>query len=63
MARSGLDEGATLELFNLCSSFRGYSFAESRAWAFGSHAYTSAWLRHRYPAEYFAVLLIEDPEM
>ena len=61
--KSGLDEGTALELFNLCSSFRGYGFAESHAWAFGAHAYTSAWLRHHHPAEYFAALLTEAPGM
>jgi error-prone DNA polymerase len=61
--KSGLDERAALELFDLCSSFRGYGFAESHAWAFGAHAYTSAWLRHHYPAEYFASLMTEDPGM
>ena len=62
-ARSGLDEATALKLFDLCAAYRGYGFAESHAWAFGSHAYTSAWLRHRYPAEYFAALLTEAPGM
>ncbi len=61
--KSSLDEKAATEIFDLCSSFRGYGFAESHAWAFGAHAYTSAWLRHHYPAEYFAALLTEDPGM
>ncbi len=61
--KSGLDEQTAVEVFDLCSSFRGYGFAESHAWAFGTHAYTSAWLRHHYPAEYFASLLTEDPGM
>jgi len=61
--KSGLDEATATEIFDLCSSFRGYGFAESHAWAFGTHAYTSAWLRHHYPAEYFAALLTEDPGM
>ena len=60
---SGLDEETATELFDLCSSFRGYRFAESHAWAFGAHAYTSAWLRHHHPAEYFAALLAENPGM
>ena len=60
---AGLSEEETLDIFNLCSAFRGYGFAESHAWAFGTHAYTSAWLRHHYPAEYFAALLTEDPGM
>lgn len=59
----GLDEATALELFSMCCSFRGYGFAESHAWAFGQHAYTSAWLRHHYPAEYFAAVLTEDPGM
>ena len=58
-----LDEATATRIFDLCSSFRGYGFAESHAWAFGAHAYTSAWLRHHYPAEYFAPLLSEDPGM
>ncbi|MDQ3398564.1 MAG: DNA polymerase III subunit alpha, partial [Deinococcota bacterium] len=61
--KSGLDTQTAVEVFDLCSSFRGYGFAESHAWAFGAHAYTSAWLRHHYPAEYFASLLTEDPGM
>jgi error-prone DNA polymerase len=61
--KSGLDEGTAQGIFDLCASFRGYGFAESHAQAFGAHAYTSAWLRHHYPAEYFAALLTEDPGM
>ncbi len=61
--KTGLGEEMAVEMFDLCSSFRGFGFAESHAWAFGSHAYTSAWLRHHYPAEYFAALLTEDPGM
>lgn len=61
--KSGLDEGTAERIFDLCSGFRSYGFAESHAWAFGAHAYTSAWLRHHYPAEYFAALLTEDPGM
>jgi len=61
--KAGLDEETAVRLFDLCSSFRGYGFAESHAWAFGAHAYSSAWLRHHNPAEYFAALLTEDPGM
>ncbi len=61
--KSDLDEATATRIFDLCSSFRGYGFAESHAWAFGTHAYTSAWLRHHHPAEYFATLLTEDPGM
>lgn len=51
------------EVFNLCAAFRGFGFAESHAWAFGLHAYASAWLRHHYPAEYFAGFMTEQPGM
>jgi error-prone DNA polymerase len=61
--KSGLDEATATRIFDMCASFRGYGFAESHAWAFGQHAYTSAWLRHHYSAEYFAALLTEDPGM
>ena len=71
--RSRFTEGARQQMgatsaeaehvFNLCASFRGYGFAESHAWAFGLHAYTSAWLRHHYPAEYLAGVMTEQPGM
>ena len=51
------------DVFNLCAAFRGFGFAESHAWAFGLHAYASAWLRHYYPAEYFAGFMTEQPGM
>lgn len=59
--------GATAEearkVFQFCASFRGYGFAESHAHAFGAHAYTSAWLRYHYPAEYLAGIMTEQPGM
>jgi len=61
--KTGLDTPTALALWKMLSAFKGYGFAESHAWAFGTHAYTSAWLRHHYPAEYFAALLTEDPGM
>lgn len=63
VTKQGMHESEALEIFALCASFRGYGFAESHAWAFGQHAYTSAWLRYHYPTEYFAALLTEDPGM
>lgn len=59
----GADEQTAMRIFELCASFRGYGFAESHAWAFGLHAYTSAWLRHYYPAEYLAGVMSEQPGM
>jgi error-prone DNA polymerase len=57
------DEQTAMRIFEMCASFRGYGFAESHAWAFGLHAYTSAWLRHHYPAEYLAGVMSEQPGM
>jgi error-prone DNA polymerase len=50
-------------VFAMIAAFKGYGFAESHAWAFAQHAYTSAYLRHYYPAEYFAAVLTEQPGM
>ena len=59
----GASQREAEEVFNACAAFRGYGFAESHAWAFGLHAYTSAWLRHHYPAEYLAGVMSEQPGM
>ena len=50
-------------IFDAMAAFRGYGFAESHAWAFGLHAYLSAWLRHHHPAAYFAAVMNEHPGM
>ena len=61
--RCGLSAEQASELLLNISAFRGFGFAESHAWAFGLHAYTSAWLRHHYPAEWFAGVMSEQPGM
>ncbi|MDZ7799761.1 MAG: DNA polymerase III subunit alpha [Trueperaceae bacterium] len=50
-------------IFDAMAAFRGYGFAESHAWAFGLHAYVSAWLRHHHPAPYLAAVMTEHPGM
>jgi len=50
-------------IFDAMAAFRGYGFAESHAWAFGLHAYLSAWLRHHHPAAYLAAVMNEHPGM
>ena len=62
-SKTGMEEKTAKEIFEMCAAFRGYGFAESHAWAFGAHAYTSAWLRYHYPAEYFAAVLTDEPGM
>jgi error-prone DNA polymerase len=61
--RVGATRKQAEEIFNMCAAFRGYGFAESHAWAFGNHTYTSAYLRHHFPAEYFAGVMSEEPGM
>jgi error-prone DNA polymerase len=61
--KTGATREEAVHIFNLCAAFRGYGFAESHAWAFGIHAYRSAWLRYHYPVEYFASVLSEQPGM
>src|SRR5699024_5074901 len=60
---SGCTTEQAQEIFGLMAAFRGYGFAESHAWAFGLHAYTSAWLRHHHPAAYLAAVMNEHPGM
>jgi len=51
------------QIFDTMAAFRGYGFAESHAWAFGLHAYLSAWLRRHHPAAYLAAVMNEHPGM
>jgi error-prone DNA polymerase len=60
---SGCTEAEAQAIFDAMAAFRGYGFAESHAWAFGLHAYTSAWLRHHHPAAYLAAVFNEHPGM
>jgi error-prone DNA polymerase len=60
---SGCSAEESQAIFDMMASFRGYGFAESHAWAFALHAYTSAWLRHHHPAEFLASLMTEHPGM
>ena len=61
--KTGLDEVTATRIFDMCAAYRGYGFAESHAWAFGAHAYTSAHLRFHHTAEYFAAVLTDEPGM
>jgi len=63
MRHSGCSEQEAQAIFDAMAAFRGYGFAESHAWAFGLHAYTSAWLRLHYPGPYLAAVLNEHPGM
>jgi error-prone DNA polymerase len=63
MRHAGCSEAEAQAIFDAMAAFRGYGFAESHAWAFGLHAYTSAWLRHHHPGPYLAAVLNEHPGM
>ena len=63
MRVSGCTAEEAQAIFDAMAAFRGYGFAESHAWAFGLHAYASAWLRHHHPAAYLAAVLNEHPGM
>jgi error-prone DNA polymerase len=47
--------------FRSILGFAAYGFPKSHAVAFGLLAYESAWLRHCYPAEYYAALFNNQP--
>ena len=49
------------EVFRQLQAFGGYAFAKSHAAAFAVLTYQSAWLRHYYPAAFFAALLRHQP--
>jgi error-prone DNA polymerase len=48
-------------VFDKLVGFSGFGFPKSHAAAFGLLAYQSAWLRHRYPAEFLCALLNAQP--
>jgi error-prone DNA polymerase len=58
-------QGVTAEVadavFDKLVGFSGFGFPKSHAAAFGLLAYQSAWLRHRYPAEFLCALLNAQP--
>ncbi|HEX7022238.1 MAG TPA: DNA polymerase III subunit alpha, partial [Trueperaceae bacterium] len=59
----GASEEQATSVFEMIQAYQGFGFAESHARAFAGHAYTSAWLRHHYPAEYLAGVLSHHPGM
>ena len=51
----------TRQVWHQLEAFGGYAFAKSHAAAFAVLTYQSAWLRHYYPAAFFAGLLRHQP--
>ncbi len=57
----GVAEQDALAIFDKLCAFSEFGFPKSHAYAFAVLAYQSAWLRHYYPAEYYAALLNNQP--
>lgn len=53
----GFDEKKAVDLFELMAKFAAYGFNKSHAVAYGLIAYQTAFLKHYYPAPFFAALL------
>jgi error-prone DNA polymerase len=60
-AANGVDDGTANMVYDKLVAFSGFGFPKSHSAAFGLLAYQSAWLRHRYPAEFLAALLNAQP--
>ncbi|MBI4212732.1 MAG: PHP domain-containing protein [Chloroflexi bacterium] len=57
----GVPESAARAAFQSILGFAAYGFPKSHAVAFGLLAYESTWLRHYYPAEFYAALFNNQP--
>ncbi len=55
--KNGFDEKKSDELFDLMAKFAEYGFNKSHAAAYCVIAVQTAWLKHYYPAEFYAALL------
>src|SRR6185312_15822980 len=58
---NGIDEPTAHVIYDKLVGFSGFGFPKSHAAAFALLAYQSAWLRHRYPAEFLCALLNAQP--
>jgi error-prone DNA polymerase len=63
--RGAIDQGVKLatarQVWQMIQGFAGYSFSKAHAAAFAVIVYWSAWLRVRFPVEYFCGLLRNAP--
>ncbi|MDQ3858763.1 MAG: DNA polymerase III subunit alpha, partial [Actinomycetota bacterium] len=60
-AASGVPRETAELVFGKINGFASFGFPKSHAAAFALLAYQSAWLRHRYPAEFLCALLNAQP--
>ena len=55
--KRGVDEKTAAEIFDEMMDFASYAFNKSHAAAYAVVAYQTAWLKEKYPVEFFAALL------
>lgn len=60
-AARGVDQATATRVFDKLTGFAEYGFPKAHSVAFALLAYQSAWLRHRYPAHFYAALLNAQP--
>lgn len=60
-ARREIDAVSAASVFDQLAGYAGYGFCKSHSASFGLIAYQSLWLRHYYPAEFYASLLNSQP--
>ena len=56
----GVQEEKAVEIFNMVEKFAGYGFNKSHAAAYGIISYQTAYLKSRYPVEFYVILLNMD---
>jgi DNA polymerase-3 subunit alpha len=56
-AANGVDPKTATAVFDLMEKFAAYGFNKSHAAAYAVVAYQTAWLKHHYPAEFYAGVL------
>lgn len=61
MESRGYDTHFAIQLFEQIKGFGEYGFPESHSASFAVLAYVSAWLKHYFPAEFYAALLNSLP--
>lgn len=60
-ARNGIGRETAERVFEALKGFAAYGFCKSHAAGFALLSYESAWLKHYYPAAFYAALLSNQP--
>jgi error-prone DNA polymerase len=59
--RNGINKSIAQKVFEQLAAFAAYGFCKAHAAAYAELAYQTLWLKCHYPAEFFAVLLSNQP--